>query len=288
MLIMSREFNLKNATALKVAYIGKNYHGWAMQPQVNEKTIEYLIRNALRKADVPLDGFNYASRTDKGVNAIDQTIKVDFPFENIHIGKINRFLPKDIRVWAKAEVSTKFSPRYSSNYKCYLYSYYSLIDLNINAMRKSATLLEGKHDFSYFSKTDQSRPNQDRNRNIMKLTLTNTDRNYYNFTLTAKSFLWQMCRRVVSHLIDIGKMEFDNEFTLKLLKPKKEKVNLLPDPLQPTALTLIEIDYPDIIFQTDKRSLLSFHNYNLKQYIQLQGFNNSILSITDIIKNNIS
>jgi len=65
--------------ALKIAYIGTDYHGFQVQPDVN--TIEGELFRALKELNIinnPQDA-NYlaAGRTDGGVHAIGQVIAFD-------------------------------------------------------------------------------------------------------------------------------------------------------------------------------------------------------------------
>ena len=70
------------------------------------------------------------------------------------------------------------------------------------------------------------------------------------FTIRAKSFLWQQCRRITAHLIQIGKKQVDLKYTEKLLQNSGKITK--PTPLPPENLILTNILYNDIIFQEDK------------------------------------
>lgn len=62
--------------ALKVAYIGTDFHGFQRQP--DNKTVEGELISALREAnlidDLKDSGYAIAGRTDRGVHALGNVI----------------------------------------------------------------------------------------------------------------------------------------------------------------------------------------------------------------------
>lgn len=143
--------------ALKVAYIGTNFHGFQRQP--NHRTVEGEIIHALRKLgyidDLADAKFEIAGRTDRGVHSLGNVISF-MSDKKIMLNQINNKLPKDIQIIAKAPVRYGFKPRYV---KCKHYRYiFFEKDLNIEAMKKLAELFKGKHNFTNFSKKSQKSP----------------------------------------------------------------------------------------------------------------------------------
>ena len=65
--------------AFKLAYLGNNYHGFQIQPDVT--TVEGELFKALKTMNIfddPHDAnYSYAGRTDKGVHALEQVIALD-------------------------------------------------------------------------------------------------------------------------------------------------------------------------------------------------------------------
>ena len=78
--------------ALKVAYIGTDFHGFQRQPDF--KTVEGELIDALKNAnliDNPKDsGYAIAGRTDRGVHALGNVISFRTP-EEVIINQINDF-----------------------------------------------------------------------------------------------------------------------------------------------------------------------------------------------------
>ncbi|KAL0034588.1 hypothetical protein WJX79_009374 [Trebouxia sp. C0005] len=119
--------------ALEVFYLGWQYHGFASQCGT-EGTVEGLLFNAMRKAKLIAEGatwqqVNYSrcGRTDKGVSAAGQVIalllrsasKTGEPAlleedEMDYSLKLNKELPRDIRVLAWCTVPADFSARFST------------------------------------------------------------------------------------------------------------------------------------------------------------------------------
>jgi tRNA pseudouridine38/39 synthase len=69
----------KRHIALKVAYIGWNYHGLAVQQDTEETVEGHLIRALLKThmiEDIKSANFNRSGRTDKGVSAFGQVISL--------------------------------------------------------------------------------------------------------------------------------------------------------------------------------------------------------------------
>ena len=102
--------------ALKIAYLGTDYHGFQRQP--NLTTVEGEILSALDEtgvvADVNKCGFGVAGRTDRGVHSLGNVITF-LTEEEVRINQLNNALPKSIRVLAQAKVPLHFKVRYALN-----------------------------------------------------------------------------------------------------------------------------------------------------------------------------
>jgi len=146
---------MKNV-ALKVAYIGTNFHGFQRQP--NHRTVEGEIIYTLKKLgyidDLDSSKFKIAGRTDKGVHSLGNVISFISNREVI-VNQINNKLPEDIQIIAKAPVRYGFKPRYAQS-KHYRYVFFEN-NINISLMNELARVFEGKHDFINFSKRNKSK-----------------------------------------------------------------------------------------------------------------------------------
>ncbi|XP_074783421.1 tRNA pseudouridine(38/39) synthase isoform X2 [Athene noctua] len=149
--------------ALKIAYLGWGYQGFASQENTSN-TIEEKLFEALKKTrlvnDRQTSNYHRCGRTDKGVSAFGQVISLDLR-SNLSEGKkfnghegdsggksegeeelrythiLNRVLPPDIRVLAWAPVEPDFSARFSCLKRIYRY-FFPCADLDVALMHAAA------------------------------------------------------------------------------------------------------------------------------------------------------
>jgi len=257
--------------AIRVFYLGNNYHGFQLQNDLD--TIEKRIRDALHAAgylekDEP---FLYASRTDKGVDALQQVIAFDTE-ERLILPKINMKLPDDIIMWASTPVATDFSPRFHAMSRSYEYICRHDGE-DVDDMKAASRLFVGTHDFRNFCKYVEGTMT---NRTITYINVELKD-DFLTFRLKAPSFLYQMVRRIVNCLLLVGKEQLHFEDILSLLTGElvKEK-RIGPAPLKDRGtLILSEIEYP-FKFVVDSYCLeklsrflnkqFNFHFFNQKKF----------------------
>ncbi|OQD58497.1 tRNA pseudouridine synthase [Methanobrevibacter arboriphilus JCM 13429 = DSM 1125] len=165
--------------ALKIAYIGTNFHGFQRQP--NHRTVEGELIYTLKKLgyidDLSSSKFGIAGRTDRGVHSLGNVISFMSDREVI-VNQINHKLPEDIQIIAKAPVRYGFKPRYAES-KHYRYVFFEE-NLNISRMNELASLFEGKHDFTNFSKRNNSQKTTVRTINKIEIMNNNTNINTNN------------------------------------------------------------------------------------------------------------
>src|SRR5262249_38266330 len=100
---------------IQLSYDGTNYHGWQIQPGL--LTIQGVIQEVRERIEGGPVKVESSGRTDAGVHAIAQIAAFNFtnliPLENLRKA-MNRFLPRDIRVFEAWDVPTEFHPRYDA------------------------------------------------------------------------------------------------------------------------------------------------------------------------------
>ncbi|XP_031816795.1 tRNA pseudouridine(38/39) synthase isoform X1 [Sarcophilus harrisii] len=164
--------------ALRIAYLGWGYQGFASQENTNN-TIEEKLFEALTKTRLvesrQTSNYHRCGRTDKGVSAFGQVISLNLRSQLIGSKKpedqslkdsindtveeirythiLNRVLPPDIRVLAWAPVEPSFSARFSCLERTYRY-FFPCADLDIEAMNDAAQKYVGTHDFRNLCKMD--------------------------------------------------------------------------------------------------------------------------------------
>ena len=259
---------IKLRFAVKVAYLGFYYEGYQRQKHTRN-TIEEKIIDALKKAgylrDVKRANFQSASRTDKGVSALGQTVAFTTSKNQIHLGRINHFLPKYIRTWAFAEVSDKFNPRREAIIKHYTYIVFDEDIISIEKLLKVASLLEGKqYDFKYLSIKDKVERNTILA--IDRIRISRKDKLIF-IDFFGKRFLYGQIRKLVS----LMKLYSNNKISLDdvrdVLNGKKIKVSIAP--ANASNLILREIYYKRLKFNVEEGIVLkiirSFSEY-YKEY----------------------
>ncbi len=230
--------------ALKVAYIGTDFHGFQRQPDV--KTVESELIEALKAANL-IDnlkdsGYSIAGRTDRGVHALGNVISFRTNGEVV-INQINDYLPKSIRILALAGVRFGFKPRYAKS-RHYRYIIVNRKDLDLNKMENASKILKGTHDFSNFSKRSERNPIR---------TIDNIEISKKNdiiiIDVVGESFLWNMVRKIASVLFLVGNNELNINEIHAILDPS---INYPVTPMPPDGLILMDTKYDGINFKYDE------------------------------------
>lgn len=216
--------------ALKLFYDGEGFHGSQVQPDV--RTVAGELERALAALGAA-QRVRLASRTDRGVSALEQVACFKPPAGGFHPGALNDHLPSDIRVWSWAEVDEKFRPRHAAG-KEYVYVHPARLDAD--AAIEAATMLEGEHDFTHLSRHD------DRSALRTLDTVDVTTGDCTVFTFRAPSFLHEMVRRCVTLLARVGSGEASIDAVAQALDPDAT-VNI--PPADPRWLYLSRIWYRD-------------------------------------------
>ena len=200
---------------IEIAYNGKNYHGWQVQPDATsiQIVLEHALSTVLRK-DIKVTG---AGRTDTGVHA--RQVFAHFDHDEIEdttktIFRLNSFLPKDISIKEIFPVRSDAHARFDATQREYEYvislrkdpfeqDYAYLIhhEPNIEKMNEAAKILLEYKDFQCFSrnKTDVKTYHCD----IKQAQWERKDHRLI-FTISADRFLRNMVRAIVGTLLEIG------------------------------------------------------------------------------------
>lgn len=204
---------------LTLEYDGTGVFGWQRQT-LGLPTIQHTLEEALAQfahADIEI----FASgRTDAGVHATGQVVHFDMEHDrtplNIRRG-INFYLSdRHVIVLAAMQVSDDFHARFSARKRHYTYKIINrpselVLDkwrawhirkpLDIEAMRKAAQHLIGKHDFSSFRDTHCQAASAIRN--VDDIVIHKAD-DFVEFHVSAKSFLHHQVRNMVGSLVYVG------------------------------------------------------------------------------------
>jgi tRNA pseudouridine38-40 synthase len=263
------------------AYNGAAFNGWQAQPDQCTvqgeilKTLENLYPGRRVKAFA-------ASRTDAGVHAHGQVVKILFPeikSENEVKNILNLNLPKEIRITQCRRINPSFKVTNLVVNKEYWYVFskksYSKFPFSVQIpsevdLEKMATLchsFEGCHDFVNFQ--CRSTVKGDFKRKILKAeiiklnelgeSLTFPD-DIYVFRVVGEGFLKQMVRLMVGALIKVSMGEYSREDLLASLSGEENKYVGMIAPGE--GLFLHTMTYP--VWENEKSScVVDQLNYRL-------------------------
>ena len=242
--------------ALKVAYIGTDYHGFQAQPDV--KTVEGELLRALSELKIITNRHeaNYiaAGRTDKGVHALGQVIAFDTDKPDVAIPRAINSRLSNIWAWAKAQVQPGFDPRRHARYREYRYIMPGKYDISL--LMDAASLLKGEHDFLNFSTPETGRTSQSK---IEKIDIRE-EKEFIIINIRANYFLWHMVRKIATAMKLVSSGEKDISWIGQMLEPARFTGALEPAPAY--GLILKNVEYENIIWKEDayaRKTILEKH-----------------------------
>lgn len=256
-----------------IQYEGSNYAGFQWQNGI--QTIQSEFNNALSQL---IDGkvtTMAASRTDTGVHAMEQVVKITSsnPIDlSIFLGLFNKVLPPQIRCINVEACDGLFRPSVASLSKEYRYFFTNQTQvskedtqfianiankLDIDAIKICIQALIGSHDFCNFYSSGSNVKSTVRDISVCDLSVINPHdlfshfelfqipkdlNNCYQLRIEANGFLKQMIRHIVSALWMVGSGKLSTDDFIKLLDAPKSKRQLWKV-ASPNGLFLYRINY---------------------------------------------
>jgi tRNA pseudouridine38-40 synthase len=269
---------------LTLAYDGREFCGWQIQP--GRRSVQAELERAVAQLTGSAARVHGAGRTDAGVHALGQVAhfrtESRLPLARLHAG-LQHFLPPDVCITAVAEAAPDFHARLRARRKLYRYvlenhsvrspflrglAGHCAHRLDLAAMRDAARLLVGRRNFSSFQ-TDASHSTANPVRTLFSIEIarsalaswppaaprTSTDDGpLILFDFVGDGFLYNMVRRMVGALVEIGRGHWTLGDLARLLheRPLPVPPQQTPPPAAkaaPTApadgLYLVSVDYDD-------------------------------------------
>jgi tRNA pseudouridine38-40 synthase len=204
---------------LVIEYDGARYAGW--QAQKNGPGIQEAVEQAIFRVTGERLRIAGSGRTDAGVHAQGQvaTFKTEssIPAERF-AAALNAHLPEDLAVLASEEVPASFHARKGARAKTYRYRilnrparpalergrvYHLVPKLDVEAMRRAARGLVGRHDFRAFTPVASVKPGG-YEREIFALEV-HKQGDEVVIEVTGSGFLHNMVRCIAGTLIEVGR-----------------------------------------------------------------------------------
>lgn len=241
----------------EVAYDGKNFSGWGMQP--DQRTVQGAIEDAFTQIiGGPRTVVQCAGRTDAGVHATGQVMHLDVPLnwsERLAdlAYKVNAILDDDVVIKGLLHTNQNFDARFAALSRSYTYFikeglrdpltrdrvYQHRNYLDVTAMNEASQVLLGLHDFSAFcKKTDYGTSI----RNLKTFTWTRTPDDLIRVDITSDAFCYSMVRALVGAVISIGEGKRTKEWLADYLARGERDFGVFMAPAHP--LTLVNVEYP--------------------------------------------
>ena len=238
---------------VEVEYEGTRFSGW--QVQKNARTIQGELIGASKTVFNTNDFELYGSgRTDAGVHALSQVFHLDVQTmlaPHIIRMKLNDELPGDIAILSVEKASPTFHARHDAIQRTYIYQisrrrtafgkrfvWWVKDTLNVESMQKAAELFQGMHDFRSFSADD---PEHKSTKVELRSVTIKEEGDLIIITITGSHFLWNMVRRMVGVLAEVGRGKLEPEVISELLKKKSEMPAKFTAP--PSGLFLAQVLY---------------------------------------------
>jgi tRNA pseudouridine38-40 synthase len=243
---------------LTIAYDGSEYHGWQIQPGC--VTVQGVLTEALRDLLGPRARICGASRTDAGVSALGQVglVQIDTPIPTENFAKaITDRLPESMTIVKAEDIPMGFDVIGDVKRKLYRYTIYGgpvrpvlqmrhcwhvPAALDLEAMRRAASLLVGKNDFRSFAAAADQR--QDSVRTIFRCEVTEAlaeEGRWIYVDTEGDGFLYNMVRNIVGTLVEIGVGRWQPEKIPEILEARNRTA---AGPIAPpNGLCLMWIQY---------------------------------------------
>jgi len=244
---------------LKVAYDGR-HRGFQSQPH-RDTVCDHLL-SALEECGYLSEEKKgivfYGGRTDKGVSALGNFVVV-YLKEEPKLSYIYSKL-KNKGIWVLGYREIEEIPKV--RYRHYRYILPKDEDYNVDLMIEGSKKLIGTHSFHNLSKRDRSKEKSPIRR-IFDIKISE-DNYYIVIDVIGESFLWNMVRKIVTVLSEIGKGKKDISWIDRLLDVNhREGV----PPAPPEGLILVEAK-TDVEYIYDPYVIRRFKEEWMEEYLK--------------------
>lgn len=241
-----------------IEYDGTEYSGWQTQEgKTGGPTIQDVLERMLSRVAAERVRVLCSGRTDAGVHALGQvcSVKGSFRYDNERlIHSLNSMLPRDIAIKSIETVDDSFHPIKDAKWKRYRYRlttskipsphlartcWWMPVEIDIERMRRAATYIIGKQDFSSFRASGSCAKTSVRN--ILSLDIDTTEDGLVVFEIVGEGFLKYMVRIIVGTLFEVGRGRFEVDDMKKIIDARDRRE---AGPTAPArGLFMVEVGY---------------------------------------------
>lgn len=236
------------------AYDGAPFSGW--QCQEDGKGIQDVIEARLAQIFGKPTRADGSGRTDAGVHARAQVFHFDAEWRHGTeklLAALRSCIPAGLQIISLRPVSSEFHARFSAKGKRYVYhihlgdadpftrpySWPVFRPLDLAAMRATAAVLVGKHDFRAFSALNG--PERENTvRHLTRLDVVQRGK-HIRVTAEANGFLYKMVRSLAGVLVSAGQGKVTPAEVRAMLTSRKRSIAVLTAP--PQGLFLEKVFY---------------------------------------------
>ena len=242
---------------LTVEYDGGPFMGW--QRQDHGPSVQQALEAALQRMTGEQAVFTAAGRTDAGVHALAMATHVDVEKaltpHRLREGLNALVRPQPISVLDVAEVAEDWHARFSCTGRRYLYRilnrrappaldagkvWHIAVPLDVEAMRRGAALLVGRHDFTTFRSVHCQSDSPVKTLDRLEVARRGEE---IHVEAAARSFLHHQVRSMVGCLAMVGRGQWAAEDMGKALEARDRAALGLNAP--PHGLYFVEAIYPE-------------------------------------------
>jgi tRNA pseudouridine38-40 synthase len=244
---------------LTLAYDGTDFVGW--QRQAEGTSIQGLLEDALARFEGAPVTVHGAGRTDAGVHALAQVASVSLTASHhpdTMQRALNAVLPPDVRVLQIAEEAADFHARFSAIGKTYEYRIVNAPfvspfvrryvwhvpgRLDLDAMRESASILTGTHDFAAFQGVGSAVSHTTRTIRRIEWHPGEGSCRPLAIRFDGNGFLRHMVRNIVGTLVDTGAGRWPADRVRVILESRDRARAGQTAPA--CGLFLVSVEYPE-------------------------------------------
>lgn len=247
----------KHPYKLTLSYDGTLYSGWQKNREL--PTVENELEKALKNLGFRSFKIEGASRTDAGVHAKGQVVRLDLEkkitnTKALLVG-INSQLPCDIRVVQLENCLENFHPTLDAQSKTYSYqictgasqhplyrhfSWHVPYSLEINKMKEASNLLKGTHNFQAFTNRKNNESYENFERALYLVEVFEIEPSRLKIVVQGNSFMYKMVRNIVGLLVQVGRGKVSLSEVEAILESRDRKKAPLTAPAHGLCLNCID------------------------------------------------